>query len=70
MKLNIPVFYYNVASYVLNDWNIQCMDEIPENLSAVINCEFKIAAISIMLNSGKPDFFPDPACVPKTPQKI
>jgi hypothetical protein len=65
MKLNIPVFYYNVASHVLNDWNIQCMDEIPENLSAVINCEFKIAAISIMLNSGKPDFFPDPACVPK-----
>ena len=64
MKLNIPIFYYKFGDYILDDWNIQCFQQLPENSSGVQKSEFKIAAMPILLQGNKTDLFLDLDCMP------
>jgi hypothetical protein len=64
MKLNIPVFYYKFGNYVLDDWNIQFPNSLPENLHGVQSAPYKIAAMPILLQGNKTDLFLDLDCMP------
>ena len=57
MILNCPVHYYGFADYALSDWNIKLADPVE-------NCKFKMAAIPVLLQGNKVDFFLDPSCMP------